>query len=95
MRYPKSIMADDMGKCHLCGSTRDVQIHHVFGGPFRDKSAKYGLVVPLCRECHEGPHGVHMDAKKMAKLREEGQRKFQEAHPDLDFMAIFRRNWIP
>ena len=41
------------GTCFLCGKTGWLEEHHVYPGPFRDKSEKYGLKVGLCGEsCH-------------------------------------------
>lgn len=31
----------------LCGSTKWIERHHIFGGALRKKSEKYGLVVDL------------------------------------------------
>ena len=36
------------GTCFLCGKTGWLEEHHVYPGPFRDKSEKYGLKVGLC-----------------------------------------------
>lgn len=38
------------GTCFLCGKTGWLEEHHVYPGPFRDKSEKYGLKVGLCGE---------------------------------------------
>ena len=37
--------------CAFCYNNQ-VQMHHVFGGPNRPKSTKYGLVIPLCAQHH-------------------------------------------
>ena len=78
----------------MCGSTRNIEIHHIFSGSFRAKSTKYGLVVALCHECHQGTNGVHFNREKMLKLRKIGQRKFMEHYPDLDFRKIFGKNYL-
>ena len=49
-----------MKRCFLCGkngAADPLERHHIFGGPNRGKSEKYGLVVLLCgEECHRnGP----------------------------------------
>ena len=94
MRYPSSIMTGDMTKCYLCGSHEWIEIHHIMGGPNRAKSTKYGLVVPLCRRCHnEPPDGVHFNRQRMDALRAEAQAKFEERYPDLDWLKIFGRNY--
>lgn len=70
-----------------------MELHHVFGGPNRDKSTKYGLVVWLCRSCHTGQNGVHSDRKKMDSLRELAERAFKRKYPDEDFLKIFHRDY--
>lgn len=93
-KHTPSIMTDDMTRCYLCGK-RAEEVHHVIGGPFRPKSTKYGLVVPLCRACHNlPPNGVHFSRERMDALRADAQRKFAERYPDLDWMEIFKRNYL-
>ena len=60
--------------CWLCGENGSVDHldrHHIFGGPFRKKSEKYGLVVYLChRECHIfGLQAAHNNAETMLKIK--------------------------
>ena len=50
-----SIMTDDMDACYVCGKRAD-EIHHVMHGPDKKLSEKYGLMVPLCRGCHNKVH---------------------------------------
>lgn len=71
-----------------------MEIHHIIGGAFRNKSTKYGLVVALCRECHTGQNGVHLNREKMDFLRREAQLAFEKEHPDLDWLKIFGRNYL-
>jgi hypothetical protein len=42
-------------KCFLCGC-QATDRHHIFGGANRPKSEKDGLVVMLCRKCHNELH---------------------------------------
>ena len=90
-----SIVINDESKCFLCKSTRYIEIHHIYGGAFRKKSTKYGLVVPLCRACHnEPPYGVHFNRERMDQIRAIGQRAFMEHYPDKNFMEEFGRNFL-
>ncbi len=60
-------------KCYLCGSVRWLEVHHLYGGPNRKNSTKYGLVVYLCHHCHnEQPNGVHFNKERMDYLRMKG-----------------------
>lgn len=90
----KSIM--QIGKeCYICGSTYQLEEHHVFGGCRRQTSEKYGLKVYLCRTHHQDPKiGVTYNAENMRKLQQEGQRAFERAHPDKNFLAVFGKNYL-
>lgn len=90
----KSIITDDMSTCFLCGSTRNIEYHHILSNSNRKKSTEYGLIVPLCRECHRGSNGVHANYSKMKYLREIGQQAFIKHYPELDFIKIFHKNYI-
>ena len=82
-------------ECYICGSTQWLELHHLYGASNRKKSTKYGLVVYLCHYCHnEPPNGVHYNKKRMDWLRAEGQKKFIENYPDLDFLKIFGKSYI-
>lgn len=86
-----------MRYCVLCGSTKWIERHHIFGGALRKKSEKYGLVVDLCHSCHnEPPNGVHHNAKQMLKLHRYGQLKaMQENNWSIeDFRKEFRKNYL-
>lgn len=91
--YRKSIVSC-YPNCFLCGSSRHIEIHHIFGGPNRKKSTKYGLVVPLCDKCHRGQDGVHANHSKMLYLQRIGQQLFNKYYPNLDFVEIFHKNYL-
>lgn len=88
-------------KCWRCGRTgypEPLDHHHIFGGPNRKKSEKYGLVVDLCHSsCHIfGPMAAHNNAETMQALREYGQRKAMEENgwTTEDFIREFGRNYL-
>lgn len=67
-------------KCFLCGrngAEDPLECHHIFGGAYRKKSEKYGLVVDLCHNrCHIFfPGSVHQSAKTMRQMKRYGQLK--------------------
>ena len=65
-----------MRECAICGSTQWLELHHVYNGPFRKKSERFGAVVDLCHYCHnEPPNGVHHNAENMRKLKARYQEK--------------------
>lgn len=89
-------------RCWLCGrnGTQDaLDKHHIFGGSFRDKSEKLGLVVDLCHhDCHIfGQNAVHRNKERMRRLHEYGQRMAMERFGwDVDdFRREFGKNYLP
>lgn len=89
----KSIITDEIDKCFICGSRRNIEAHHIFGSTERDLSEKYGLVVPLCSVCHKHPRlGVHQDSENAQWMHEVGQRAFEMAgHSREEFIELFKR----
>ena len=82
-------------ECWVCGTTQNLQSHHIFGGnPNRKLSTKYGLVIDLCLKHHTGNNGVHFNKKLMDKLHIVGQTWFEDRHPNLNFLKIFGRNYL-
>lgn len=92
-RYRKSAVTDEMDRCFRCGSYRNIEIHHIFGASERKLSEKYGLIVPLCHNCHnELPDGAHFNKDTARWLHEVGQRAFEmEGHTRDEFRQIFMR----
>lgn len=95
----KSIMHDGR-TCFLCGangSMDHLHWHHIFGGPNRKWSEKFGLKVRLCgQKCHEnGPQAVHKCRETDLYLKAEGQKAFEEYYGSREeFQQIFGRNWL-
>lgn len=88
-------------KCWLCGrqgGSDPLDRHHIFNGPFRKKSEKYGLVVWLCHhDCHIfGNEAVHKNAHTMLMVKQYGQRKAMEENGWTieDFIREFGRNYL-
>ncbi len=87
--------------CWLClrnGANDPLDRHHIFRGPNRGKSEKYGLVVLLCHNrCHlYGKNAVHNNPDTMRRLHEYGQRKAMEENGWSvdDFRREFGRNYL-
>lgn len=87
-----------MHKCFLCGRTGNLDRHHIFGGPFRKKSEKYGLVVDLCHDtCHIfGPDAVHQNRETMLEVKRYGQRKAMNENgwTTEQFIKEFGKNYL-
>lgn len=87
---------DVFDTCLICGSSQGLELHHVFYGyGLRQLSDKFGMVAVLCRECHRGGRGVHLNHELDLELKQEFQRRFEQTHSRQAFMAIFGRNWLP
>lgn len=84
-----SILTNDLSTCYLCRKPKN-DLHEIFEGRNRTNSIKYGLVMPLCRECHTL---VHNDIKLNKKIKIMAQKKFQSVYPGIEFIDIFRRNY--
>ena len=73
-------------------------ISHIFGGAYRKKSEKYGLVVYLChRRCHIfAPSAVHQSAGQMQRLKRYGQLKAMEEQrwTEEDFRREFGKSYL-
>ena len=95
MTYSKSILQDDMDCCIICGRY-GTEIHHIFyGNPNRKWSTKYGCVCGLCYDHHRGKYGVHNGNKELdLKLKRMAQEKFEQVYQNIDFIAVFGRNYL-
>lgn len=88
-------------ECWLCGANGaydPLDRHHIFGGPYRKKSEKYGLVVYLCHsKCHIfGPLAVHNNKETMSKLHQYGQEEAMRENgwTTEKFISEFGRNYL-
>lgn len=96
----KSIIQEDRDHCFLCGRNAHADYfgldeHHVFFGPLRKKSEKYGLKVYLCHDsCHL--NGVHKYADKNRQVQKVVQKRAMQYYKWSidDFRAIFGRSYL-
>ena len=59
-----SVFTDDMDHCYFTG-TPYCHRHHIFYGPYRSMSEKYGFVIPIAYYLHENyPDSVHQNPNK-------------------------------
>lgn len=90
----KSILQKDTDYCFICGRY-GTEIHHIFFGTANRKlSDKYNCVCGLCYYHHRGNNGVHHNRELDLRLKRMAQRRFNEVYTDLDFLAIFGRNYL-
>lgn len=76
MKELKSIFTDNMNKCLVTSAMTNIERHHIFGGADRDKSTRYGFVVPLHSSVH--PNGAFRTDPNWMELDHWLKRKCQE-----------------
>lgn len=91
-----SVFTDNMNECIFTGAY-NVERHHIFGGSNRDRSTKYGYVVPLRPDLH--PNGVHADKRYAKKidtwLKQQAQQHYEENHGTREeFIKEFGKSWL-
>lgn len=90
----KSIMQDEK-ECYLTGSKENLHKHHIFYGPNRQNSEKYGCWVWLRADWHNmSDYGVHFDRKLDLSIRRECQIEFEKRYGHEKFMEVFGRNYL-
>lgn len=75
-----SVFTDDMDHCYFTG-TPYCHRHHIFYGPYRSMSEKYGFVIPIAYYLHENyPDSVHQNPNKGIdlELKQMAQKYFEE-----------------
>lgn len=92
----KSIMDTRKGVCFLCKKLGYTEEHHIFGGPNRKWSEKYGLKVDLDPECHrEGSRAAHRCRETAEELHRKGQQAFEKKYGSRElFIEIFGKNYL-
>ena len=85
-----SIITDDLDKCYLCPDEKE-DLHEIFAGSNRQKSMKYGLVIPVCRKCHDM---IPKSKTLTKKLHEVGQKAFKKYYKTENFVKIFGKNYL-
>lgn len=97
MKRLRSVLTDDMDHCYFTKSAM-VERHHIFGGALRNKSEKYGFVVPLHPTMH--PNGVHFkptpENKQIDRKLKAMCQKYYEEHIGThdDWMQEFYKNYL-
>lgn len=87
-----SIIYQDLLKCASCGSIQGhIDKNEVFEGRNRQNSMKYGMIVPLCRECHDR---FHNDREFNLKWKRLFQEEFEKTNSREKFIEIFKINYL-
>lgn len=90
-----SVFTDDLENCYITGSP-DIALHHIFGGANRNRSEKYGFILPLRPDYHNmSNYGVHMNRELDLKFKTMAQRYYEEHHGNREcFIEEFGKSWI-
>lgn len=91
-----SIITKDLEHCYLCTkqgikNIPKEDLHEVIEGKNRQVSMKYGLVIPICRKCHEI---VTNDKTLQDKLHKVAQKEFKKHYKIENFIQIFGENYL-
>lgn len=96
-----SILQPDRDRCYLCGrngAADPLDEHHVFGGPNRKLSERYGLTVILCHhDCHiYGPCAAHNHAGNDLAIKQHAQREAMTYYGwnTAQFVSVFGKNYL-
>lgn len=85
-----SIITDNLKICYICCKKQKDDLHEVFGGSNRKKSMQWGLVIPICRECHDE---WDINEKLREQIQIEAQEIFEKEHSHELFMTEFKMNY--
>lgn len=85
-----SIITKDLEHCYLCGNKKQ-ELHELVEGKNRQASMKYGLVIPICRKCH---NLVTNDRTLQEKLHKVAQKEFKKHYKTENFVQIFNENYL-
>ncbi len=86
-----SIITDNLKICYICKQKKKDDLNEVFEGSNRQMSMRYGLVIPVCRECHSK---YDLDIKLRAKYMKEAQIIFENTYSHELFMKEFKKNYL-
>ncbi len=86
-----SIITDNLSVCYICKKSPKNDLNEVFEGSNRQMSMKYGLVIPVCRECH---HKYDLDIKLRTKYMQMAQLIFESKYSHELFMKEFKKNYV-
>lgn len=87
----ESILQDEE-KCFISGAERGLHRHHVYGGPRRKASEKWGCWVWLRHDIHMDLHSRNSALDKM--LKRTCQERFEELYGHEKFMQVFGKSWL-
>lgn len=87
-----SIITNDLKHCYICTekglkNIKKDDLHEVYGGSNRKRSIENGLVVPLCRKCHQ-------DEEILQFLKRFVQLEYEETHTRDEFITLIGKSYL-
>ena len=67
--------------------------HHLMNGSsvYRKRCDKYGLVIPVCRQCHER---LHNDKAMLIRYKKLAQKAFEKQNTREEWLNLFHKNYL-
>ena len=81
-----SIITNNLEKCYFC-SNKKMELHEVFRGRNRQKSMKWGLVIPICQQCHVK---ITTDKEFSKVLEQKARNVFIKKYGERTFIEEFK-----
>jgi len=81
-------------ECYFCHTTKDLHLHHIYGGGNRKISERHGFVVYLCFKHHTGDEGVHRFPEALKALKQICQRTYEEKHSREKFIRLIGKSYL-
>lgn len=82
-----SILTNNLEVCYICDKRKKDDLHEVFPGCNRKKSMEWGMVIPICRICHD-EWDINEELRKEIQIK--SQKLFEEKHSHELFMQEFK-----
>lgn len=90
-----SVFTEDMDHCFFRG-TPYPERHHIFGGPNKARSEKYGFIIPLHRELHPNGAAATQEGRDLDILLKQMAQRYYEEHIGSreEFIKEFIRSYL-
>lgn len=82
-----SMLTDNLEICYMCDKRRKEDLHEIFPGSNRKKSMQWGMVIPICRICHN-EWDINEELRKTIQIK--AQDIFEKEYSHKLFMAEFK-----
>ena len=88
-----SVIVDNLDYCMVCGRPNPHKHEVFFGQKQRQHSIKFGMVIPLCYEHHQGNESPHRNRK--IDLKYKAQAIFESKYGSREyFREIFGKSYL-